>query len=150
AIHPLRHSAFRAILWIYAHLPLVAAIVLAADAGGDLLTRDLVYHTLEEVHRRAEEEAEEPNLRALSFFFTGGIFVALSCICLIGLLDECKDEPGKFMVPKFWRIIWRFPAGILIVCLSLANLDLTLLMGLVALITAVLLVYESIVSTPQK
>ncbi|QFZ30583.1 hypothetical protein EJF18_80306 [Clavispora lusitaniae] len=150
AIHPLRHSAFRAILWIYAHLPLVAAIVLAADAGGDLLTRDSVYHTLEEVHRRAEEEAEEPNLRALSFFFTGGIFVALSCICLIGLLDECKDEPGKYMVPKFWRIIWRFPAGILIVCLSLPNLDLTLLMGLVALITAVLLVYESIVSTPQK
>lgn len=153
AVHPLRHSAFRAITWIYVHLPLVGAIVLAADAGGDLLLRDLVYHeeSSEEEHSlHIRETEDEPNLRALSFFFTGGIFVSLVCICVIGLLDDCKDEANTFRVPKFWRIIWRIPAGVLIVCLSLPNLNITLLMGLVALITAVLLVYESIVSTPRS
>ena len=40
AIHPLRHSAWTAILWIYAHAPLIAALVLAADAGGDLASLD--------------------------------------------------------------------------------------------------------------
>lgn len=153
AVHPLRHSAFRAIAWIYTHLPLVGSIVLAADAGGDLLSRDLTYHSEsseEELLLRVRETEEEASLRALSFFFTGGIFVALVCICVIGLLDDCRDDPTTFRVPKFWRIIWRIPAGVLIVCFSLPNFNITLLMGLVALVTSVLLVYESIVSTPRS
>lgn len=153
AVHPLRHSAWRAVMWIYCFLPLVGSIVLAADAGGDLLTRELVYHTESNEENntlRVRESEHEPSLRALSFFFTGGIFVALVCIGVMGLLDECKDDPTKFRVTKFWRIIWRIPAGVLIVCLSLPNLNITLLMGLVALITSVVLVYESIVSTPRS
>lgn len=29
AVHPLRHSAFRAILWIYLHVPIIGGVVLA-------------------------------------------------------------------------------------------------------------------------
>lgn len=151
AVHPLRHSAFRAISWIYLHLPLIGAIVLSADSAGDLLNRELIYHV--EPHSERSEvaalEEKEPSLRALSFFFTGGIFVALLCIGAIGLLDQCEDPSGKYAVPKFWRVIWRIPAGILIVCLSLPNLDLTLLFGVVTLILVVLWVYETIVSVPK-
>lgn len=152
AVHPLRHSAFRAILWIYLHVPLIASIVLAADAAGDLLTRELIYsvEAVAEETAAAAAESEEPNLRALSFFFTGGICVALLCIAGIGLLDECRDEPGVFIFPKFYRIIWRVPAAAIIVCLSIPDLDLTLLFGLVALILVVLWVYEAIVSVPRK
>lgn len=147
AVHPLRHSAFRAILWIYLHLPLIGAIVLSADLAGDLLNRELIYHA--ETAAESLELEEEASLRALSFFFTGGIFVALLCIAAIGFLDECVDPPGKFTVPKFWRVFFRVPAGIVIVCLSFADLDLTLLFGLVTLILVVLWVYETVVSVPK-
>lgn len=151
AIHPLRHSALRAILWIYAHLPLVGAIVLSADSGGELLLRELIYHEEHtSVERRATEATEEPPLRALSFFFTGGIFVALVAICVIGLLDECRVEPDVYVIPKLWRVIFRIPVGIIVLCLSFADMDITLLKGITALLLVLLLVYESIVSVPKK
>lgn len=150
AVHPLRHSAFRAITWIYLHVPLIGALVLAADAAGDLLNRELIYHVDKVLMEGAIAFEEEPNLRALSFFFTGGIFVALLCIAGIGLLDQCEDDPDLFMLPKFWRIIWRVPAGVIIVCLSIPNLDLTLLFGLVALILVVVWVFETVVSEPRQ
>ena len=83
AIHPLRHSAWTAILWIYAHAPLIAALVLAADAGGDLASLD---NTSTAKHHSVSEhgksviffgkegtlseggEEEEKNMYALSFF----------------------------------------------------------------------------------
>lgn len=153
AVHPLRHSAFHAITWIYMHVPLIGGIVLAADAAGDLLNRELIY-SVETVGESVESFAltfeEEPSLRALSFFFTGGICVALLCIAVIGLLDECEDEPDIFVLPKLWRIIWRVPVAVIIVCLSIPNLDLTLLFGLMALILVVLWVFETIVSVPRR
>lgn len=155
AVHPLRHSAFRAITWIYCHLPLVGAIVLSADAGGELLTRELVYshaaETAEMLVRRAEEALEEePSLQALSFFFTGGIFVALLCVFVIGTLDDCRDEPDMFVFGKLWRLLPRVPVAIVILCFPFAEMDLTLMMGLVALLLSLLYVYESVVSTPKK
>ncbi|SGZ53527.1 CIC11C00000005387 [Sungouiella intermedia] len=135
------------------HVPLVGGIVLAADAAGDLLNRELIY-SVETVGESVESFAltfeEEPSLRALSFFFTGGICVALLCIAVIGLLDECEDEPDIFVLPKLWRIIWRVPVAVIIVCLSIPNLDLTLLFGLMALILVVLWVFETIVSVPRR
>lgn len=168
AVHPLRHSALRAILWIYSHIPLIGGIVLAADASGELLNRALIYgseHGGEAGSDHADHlsaflvaasealesaSEEEPSLRALLFFFTGGTCVALICIAMIGLLDECEDEPDIFVLSKFWRIIWRVPAGVLILILSIFKMDLTLLFGLVALILVVLWVFESIVSVPKK
>lgn len=156
AIHPLRHSATRAIFWLYMHIPLVAGIVLAADAGGDLLTRELEHTPAEKRSETAEAITEaisaiaEPDLRALTFFFTGGICVALVSIGFLGLAEACKEEPGIFVVNKFWRIVWRIPAGIVILCLAFADMDITQMMGLTTMICAVVLIYESIVSTPRK
>lgn len=145
AVHPLRHSAFRAISWMYLHLPLVAGLVLAADAGGELLSRK------EEVeHGEEKRSEEEPGIRALSFFFTGGICVVMVCVGLLGYLDHCKDEPGFYILPRFWRIVWRIPAGIIILCLAFPDMNITAMMGTTAAILTAVLVYESIVSTPKK
>lgn len=154
AVHPLRHSAFRAISWIYLHLPIVGGVVLAADAGGELLNRKSEFHVEETAHdllRRAEEAvSEEPSLRALCFFFTGGIFVAVICIGLIGMLDECKDRFDHFVVPKFYRIVFRFPIAAIILVLPFAEMNITLLFGMVAMLLVLLYVYEAIVSTPRQ
>lgn len=152
AVHPLRHSAFRSITWIYMHVPIIGGIILAADAAGDLLNRELKYST--ETLRGSLGSTifiseDEPSLRALSFFFTGGICVALICIGVIGLLDKCEDQPGIFYISQFWRVFWRIPAGLLIVCLSIPNMDLTHLFDLVALVLVVLWVFEAIVSVPR-
>lgn len=141
ATHALRNTGATAVSWIYAHLPLIAAIVLSADAGGDLLSREGGYE---------EAEEGEASLRALSFFFTGGICVAMCMIGFIGLLDCSRDPPDMHFIPQFWRVCWRIPVGIVIVCLSFADIDITLLMGIVSLLLFLLLVYESVVMTPKK
>lgn len=141
AIHPLRHSAFRAITWIYSHVPLIGAIVLAADSGGELLNRRSSYESV--------REEGEPSLRALSFFYCGGICVALNAIAIIGLLDECRDEPKIYLLPKFWRIVWRIPVGFVILILAFPNMDITLMLGMSAMILVVLLVFETVVCTPK-
>mmetsp|Transcript_6669 Transcript_6669/g.8447 ORF Transcript_6669/g.8447 Transcript_6669/m.8447 type:complete len:508 (-) Transcript_6669:388-1911(-) len=150
ATHALRHSGWTAIIWIFCHIPLVASLVLGADAGGDLTELDITSlskHVTEHVLEKRSEE--EPNMYALSFFFTGTICVSLLCMCIIGLADRNEDPPNLHIVSRFWRVIWRAPIGIIIVFLSFAELDSTLLMGIVTILFAVLLVYESIVSTPK-
>ncbi|RLV83418.1 hypothetical protein JA9_002891 [Meyerozyma sp. JA9] len=161
ATHALRHSGWTAIGWMYTHLPLVASLVLAADAGGDLCSLDITSTKKhlepetepaggahERFRRRSEEEV--PNMYGLSFYFTGGICVALICMWLIGSYDRSRDPVDMHVVPRFWRIFCRVPIGIIIVCLSLAELNTTVLMGIVTALLTVLLVYESVVMTPKQ
>lgn len=165
AIHPLRHSAWTAILWIYAHAPLIAALVLAADAGGDLASLD---NTSTAKHHSVSEhgksviffgkegtlseggEEEEKNMYALSFFYTGGICVSLVCMFILGLVETSRDPPELFVLPKNLRIALRLPIAIIIVLLSLAELNTTLLMGLVTMLLGILLIFESVVGTPRS
>lgn len=163
ATHALRHSAWTAVAWLYVHLPLVALLVLAADAGGELCSLDI---TSTKKHQEAEHEPaaegvgehrlrvrseeEHPNMYGLSFYFTGGICVSLVSLYILGLLDHVKETKGVYLVSRFWRIVWRVPVGIVIVCLSLAELNSTLLMGIVTILLTLLLVYESVVKTPQQ
>ncbi|RCK63551.1 hypothetical protein Cantr_10033 [Candida viswanathii] len=162
AVHPLRHSAWAAITWIYAHVPLIAALVLAADAGGDLASLDISStkrhrsggghgELLERNHSFIEiggEEEEEKNMFALSFFYTGGIAVSLVSMYVLGFVEKTRDPKGLHILPKDLRIILRVPVGVGICMLSFAELNSTLLMGLVTVLLVVLLVYESVVSTP--
>ncbi|KAF6062822.1 Bacterial low temperature requirement A protein (LtrA) family protein [Candida albicans] len=137
AIHPLRHSAWTAISWIYAHAPLIAALVLAADAGGDLASLD---NTSTAKHHSVSEhggEEEEKNMYALSFFYTGGICVSLVCMFILGLVETSRDPPELFVLPKNLRIALRLPIAIIIVLLSLAELNTTLLMGLVTMLLGI-------------
>ncbi|CAK7909463.1 hypothetical protein CAAN1_24S01178 [[Candida] anglica] len=174
ATHALRRSGVTACLWIYAHLPLVASLVLAADAGGEITALDITslkkphheseageseagagaevaHHLVKFLIKRASEaEAEEPNMYALSFFFTGSLCVALIMLAILGLLDDPKDEQGVFIIPRFWRVIMRVPIGIIILCLSFAELNSTLLMGITSALLCVLLVFESVTSTPKS
>ncbi|ODV76903.1 uncharacterized protein CANTADRAFT_27641 [Suhomyces tanzawaensis NRRL Y-17324] len=145
ATHALRHSGATAIVWIFIHLPLVAGLVLGADAGGDLIESDFTY-----VKHHSEIGEEEPNLYALSFFFTGGICVALLSMCVIGLIEVSQDPHDLHILPKFWRVVWRAPIGLAIVFLSFAKLNTTILMGVVVALLAVLLLFESVTSVPRK
>lgn len=148
ATHALRHSGFRAISWIYCHLPLIAAIVLAADSGGDLCSWEPPVEEESSLHEREEEE--EINIKAVKFFFTGGLFVALVFLGFLGLLDDPKDAPGTHLIPRFWRVCFRFPIGVIILVLPFADISVTLLMGLTTVLLAVLLLWESVTGTPKK
>lgn len=148
ATHALRHSGFRAILWIYSHLPLVASIVLAADASGDLCTSSVSDSSQHESNILVEEGEE--NIFALCFYFTGGICVCLLSMAVIGLLDDPKDPPELHIVPRFWRVIFRVPVGLVIVFITFAELNTTLLMGIVTILLVCLLVWESITLTPKN
>ncbi|CUM67117.1 uncharacterized protein PRCAT00004806001 [Priceomyces carsonii] len=151
ATHALRRSGWSAYLWIFCHLPLIASLVLAADAGGDITASDITslkkFLNDQLIERREEEE--DPNMYALSFFFTGGICVSLLSMFVLGLLDDSKDSKDIHILPRFWRIFWRVPIGIIILCLSFAEMNSTLMMGIVTILLGVLLVYESVVSTPK-
>lgn len=151
AIHPLRYRAWTAITWIYAHLPLIASLVLAADAGGDLILRSSEYHPHETAERRLESSGEEEApLKALSLFFTGGICVSLISVAVIGLLDQSKDPSDMHYLPKFWRIIWRIPIGGIILALSFAEMDITVMMGVIVALLGGLLIFESVMLTPKE
>ncbi|ABN68220.1 predicted protein [Scheffersomyces stipitis CBS 6054] len=158
AIHALRRSGLTAIIYLYGHLPLVAGIVLAADAGGDLssLTNtNLHRHPVEELLVHGEElfnrseENEELNLYALAFFFAGGIGAALVSLCALGLLDASLDPPKTFLLPRFWRVIWRAPVGVVVAMLPFAELSSTVLMGVITALLLILVIFESVVSTPK-
>lgn len=148
ATHPLRYRAWTAIAWIYAHLPLIASLVLAADAGGDLILRSSDYHP-HELAERLEAGEEEAPLKALSLFFTGGICVSLVSVAIIGLLEQSQDPSGMHLLLKFWRIIWRIPIGGVILALSFAEMDITVMMGIIVALLCVLLIFESIMLTPR-
>lgn len=164
AIHPLRHSAWSAMAWIYAHVPLIAALVLAADAGGDLASLDItstkkLHHgplsernesVIEINGGGGEGEEVEKNMYALSFFYTGGIAVSLISMFVLGLVEKSRDPKGLHILPKNLRVALRLPIGVGIVMLSFAEMNTTLLMGIVTIMLLVLLVYESVVSTPME
>ncbi|KAK6463827.1 bacterial low temperature requirement A protein-domain-containing protein [Scheffersomyces coipomensis] len=146
AVHAFRRSGLTACLFIYGHLPLIASIVLAADAGGELTAMENTrIVTSEEVAIGGEEG---PNMYALTFFFSGGLGVALASLFLLGILDTDLDPPEMHLISRFWRVFWRLPIGIIIIMLSFAKLNTTLFMGIIAALIFVLLVFESVVSTP--
>ena len=151
AIHPLRNSGTTAITWIYAHVPLVAALVLSADAGGDLCATDNLSTKKSqhlEVRAVGEGEESEKNMYALAFFYTGGIAVALVSMFVLGMVEKSRDPSNLFLLPQKLRVFWRLPIGIIIVMITFAEMNSTLLMGIVTLLLGVLLVFESFVSTP--
>ena len=61
ATHSLRRKAWSAILWIYVHVPMIASLVLAADAGGEITALDITKlakkkHTLTELQEQTTDE----------------------------------------------------------------------------------------------
>ncbi|CAH2350842.1 hypothetical protein CLIB1423_02S06392 [[Candida] railenensis] len=164
ATHAFRRNANIGALWVYIHLPLIASLVLAADAGGDITLSDNTRLARPTSHseniesggfehaRRADSDSteEEPNMYALSFFFTGSLCVALFSLTVLGLLDKSRDPKDMFLIPRFWRVFMRLPTGIIIVCLSIAELNSTVLMGIITALLILLLVFESFTSTPKN
>ena len=65
-------------------------------------------------------------------------------------METSRDPPELFVLPKNLRIALRLPIAIIIVLLSLAELNTTLLMGLVTMLLGILLIFESVVGTPRS
>lgn len=156
AVHAIRRSGHSATLWLLIHLPLIASLILAADSVGDLAERHNEYTgriPIEELHSSlsevsevisvtGSEETSEPSSYALSFFFTGGIAVALLCLTVIAFLDKSKDPPNSHYVPKFWRIFPRVPVAAIIICLSVAEMGITSLIAITMMLLILLMIYE--------
>ncbi|CAN3376982.1 hypothetical protein DIURU_001987 [Diutina rugosa] len=170
-VHPLRRSATTACLFIYSHLPLIAAIVLSADASGDLikvengstkrgatgLTHDehqsagseaLVLLKRSVVQAASAGEEESHNMFGLSFYFAGGIGVSLLSMWVLGMLFKDEDEKCTFVLPRWARIGWRLPVGVGIAMLPFAEMDVTLLMGMTSVMLGFVFIWESVFQTP--
>lgn len=114
ATHALRRSAFTAILYIYMHFPLIASLLVVGDAGVDL-------SKLKNDYIEGEEEL------GVLFFFHIGILVALTSLTALASLDQDRDDLGAHQVPRIGRISLRIPVGILILGLTWAHEELTIL-----------------------
>ncbi|CDK26579.1 unnamed protein product [Kuraishia capsulata CBS 1993] len=159
AVHALRRSSHTAMLWIWAHIPLIASLILAADASGDLclFTDERTWNESGEGHletgleRRSEESGEgsEASRRALAFFFTGGLGVALICLFVLAIADKSLDSCEVHAIPKFWRIFPRIPVALLIIFITFADLGITKLFGFVMAVLVALLLYELFAMMPR-
>lgn len=165
--HPLRRAAWSGTIWLYGHIPLTAGMILAADAAADLIKRggparkhepadvlDAAQETIRQGLRAAETstaaESPEPLLYALSFFFTGGIAVALIMLFVLAAMTKTNPidrKTGKptHRVTKWWRIAPRIPTAIIVLCLLFAEMTTTRIIGLTTLCLGVLFVYEVMV-----
>lgn len=113
ATHALRRSAFTAILYIYLHFPLIASLLIVGDAGVDL-------SKIKNDYIEGEEEL------GVLFFFHTGILVALVSLTCLASLDQDRDDHSDHYVPRFGRISFRIPIGILIFGLTWAHDKLTI------------------------
>lgn len=161
ATHALRRSGYSAIVWIYSHIPLIAGLILAADSAGDWIELDtqltkkhpeqlLSLNERSSTLSSTEEAVDAPSMYALSFFFTGGICVSLWALGTIAFAEKSRDSKNMHIVTKFWRVFPRFPAGVIILCMSFAEMRTTELMGLTTMICALLFIWESITITPRS
>lgn len=73
-IHPLRHSGLYASLWFLLHIPAVAALTLAGDAGAVMITQN----------------TEVP--QGVRWFFAAGVGIGVLCIALLATLEDEKDN----------------------------------------------------------
>lgn len=152
AVHAIRRSIPTAYLWLYGHIPLFASLLLAADAAGDFTGSD--YESTKKLassedDHLSESEIEEANHSySLQFFFTGGLCVALICLTMLAILDKSMDKVRTKKLPKVARVAPRIPVAITILCLAFAEMETTLLMGIVALILVLLLVFETYAMMP--
>ncbi|ODV87797.1 hypothetical protein CANARDRAFT_193621 [[Candida] arabinofermentans NRRL YB-2248] len=136
AIHPLRRSGWTAAAYMLLHAPLISSLILSADAAADLCYED------------------ELESNGLSYFFTGGLCCTLLMLFTLAMLEKSIDDladedPGAskatHYVSKFWRIAPRIPVGVILVCLSYAELEITKLFGTVLSLLVILFAYELII-----
>lgn len=85
-VHPLRHSGNTATAWFMLHIPAVAALTLAGDAGHQLI---------------ANEYGVRQGVR---WYFCAGIAIGLLCTWGLAMMEVDKDE-GKLAMRKVRRAL---------------------------------------------
>lgn len=101
--HALRRHAVTSMLFSTMHFPLTGSIIFAGAAVKALVT---------------EKEVER---RTLNWYLCGSVGVTLTCIGAIGALHRCLDKAKTGLLPRDVRLLWRFCAAALIICLPLMS-----------------------------
>ncbi|CAK9436045.1 uncharacterized protein LODBEIA_P06040 [Lodderomyces beijingensis] len=133
AIHPLRNNVWTSTVWSYSHLPLISALVLAANAGGEMC-KIAVGRT-----------QNYDDMLGLAFFYNGGICVALWSLLVQGLVEKNLDGKGAHCIGPKWKISLRLFVGLAVVLVSFAEINATLLMGVTTALLFGLFVFECFV-----
>lgn len=126
--HALRRHALPSMLFSTMHFPLTGCIILASAAMKALI--------------KSKELTEN-----LHWFVCGSIGVTLFCIGIIGVLHRGLDKDKSGLVPRWVRLLWRFGATALILCLPLMNGTKWLprdLIGVIASILAFTVIFETL------
>lgn len=84
--HPMRHSAWTAIIWVAIHIPLTGSLV----AGGHIAAATT-----------GDEEFEVPQ----RWLLCGGLGTGMLCLWVLAMIHGSKDEPGMLMLSKVCRCI---------------------------------------------
>lgn len=122
-----------------------------AEAVGQAIVRLVMRATEAASSSSTESEGEEhESLYSLQFFVTGGLCVALLSLTALAWLEKDMDEPGDLRLPKFWRLILRVPAAVTILCLAFAEMNTTLLLGVIAIICNGSLAWETFGAAPSN
>ncbi|XMA16200.1 hypothetical protein WAI453_008991 [Rhynchosporium graminicola] len=127
-IHPLKHSVTTSFIWVTAHLPMLASLLVAGHVSA---------------HTTKSTEIHEPEL----WLLCGGLCIGLFCLYLIALLHNSQDPPGILTLPKHFRLMFRPIVAIIIVCLPLSHgLDLTSFLSIIMALFAFLVLWEHVTS----
>lgn len=128
AVHAVRRSATTAYIWMLSHAPLIASLVLAADAAADMCYE------------------EEYASSGLTHYFTGGLALALVALLIQAwsdkTLDEQPDPVKEHRAPKFYRLLPRLPVSAIIFALGWSSLTITELFGTIMALLVAMAVYE--------
>lgn len=120
-VHAIRRHWISSSVWVFTHLPLSAAFILASSTLSDLvLAHDCINSNpedLDEVYAsRSVEELEQP----MRWFYCGGLSTTLVCMAIISTCHIHKKVRNP-RITKMSRLTLRVLVATIIVCLPLAH-----------------------------
>ncbi|ODV88981.1 hypothetical protein CANCADRAFT_58056 [Tortispora caseinolytica NRRL Y-17796] len=146
--HPLRRNMLTALCFLEVHIPLIASLVVAADACTKFIELDsesTKKRVVEAVEHVAEGlEHEEVDTYALQFFLCVGLAVALLCLTLLAYIEEPLEVRGIQYHPCLLRLVPRILVAGVFIGLPFAEMQSTSLIGLITGLIAVLFYYETL------
>ncbi|KAI5479160.1 hypothetical protein MNV49_004020 [Pseudohyphozyma bogoriensis] len=136
-LHALRRNWMTSITWHHLHYPLAASLIFASAATARMVTE------------------VEPSL-TYRHFFAGGQAITMITLGFLGLLHKPLDADHSALIPRPFRVVGRFAAGVIFACLPQAeSLSSTSVLGIHAGTLFFLIITETIgkiglVASPEK
>lgn len=128
--HPIRRSAFTAIMWLWIPEPLCAVLVLAGDIAAEFT-------------REANLEFHGP----YQVIFCSSIAIGMLCLWGLSMLIL---EREKLLLPKVWRMAFRLIDLVVFAALPAMNLSTTHVLAVISSMLAATVIWETYFSLPAK